>query len=113
MKKFIVIYNAPDELLTQSANANPEEMEKGMEAWMTWASLCGEHLVDLGNPLMNGERLQPESKSEKSTRGVCGYSILQANDLHHAKKLLIDHPHLAWSGACEIEIHEATPLPGQ
>lgn len=37
MKRFIVLYHAPDELLAQSSNANPEEMEKGMEVWMAWA----------------------------------------------------------------------------
>ena len=112
MKKFIVLYHAPDELLVQSSNANPEEMEKGMEAWMAWAKKCGDQLVDLGNPLTNGEKLLVAGSSEKSKRGVCGYSIVQANSLQEAKGLLTDHPHLLWNGACEIEVHEVMPLPG-
>jgi hypothetical protein len=55
MEKYIVIYHAPDELMDQSANTSPEEMEKGMESRMAWAAKCGDQLVDLGNPLMEGQ----------------------------------------------------------
>ena len=34
MKKFMVIYHAPQSLMEQTANSTPEEMEKGMEGWM-------------------------------------------------------------------------------
>jgi hypothetical protein len=40
MKKYIVIYHAPDELVAQTANSSPEEMEKGMETWMAWDGAC-------------------------------------------------------------------------
>ena len=112
MKKFIVTYHAPLELLQQSQQTTPEEQAKGMEAWMVWAKNCGDKLVDLGNPLMNGQKVKPDGKSENSERQVCGYSILQAENMEEAKKLLIGHPHLAWDGACEIEVHESMPVPG-
>ena len=35
-----------------------------------------------------------------------GYSILQAENMEAAKALLADHPHLAWSPDCEVEVHE-------
>ena len=98
--------------MAQSANATPEEMEKGMEPWMAWAAKCGDQLVDLGNPLMGGQKLSPDGNSQSSTRGVAGYSILQAADMDDVKSLLIGHPHLAWNAACEIEVHEVMPLPG-
>ena len=112
MKKFIVTYHAPTELMEQMANTPPEEAKKGMEAWMEWASKCGDKLVDLGTPLMGGEKLKPGGNSIKSNRAVCGYSILQANSMDEAKSLLQGHPHLGWDGSCEIEVHESTPLPG-
>ncbi len=112
MKKFIVTYHAPAEALAQSANATPEEMEAGMKPWMDWASKCGDKLVDLGTPLMGGQKLNADGSSENSTREVAGYSILQANDIEEAKGLLQGHPHLGWAGGCEIEVHEAMPLPG-
>jgi len=111
MKKYIVIYHAPDELIAQTANSSPEEMQKGMETWMAWAAKCGDQLLDLGNPLTGGQKLHPDGNAEQSSRQVVGYSILQAENMDDAKALLDGHPHLAWDGACEIEVHEVRPLP--
>ena len=111
MKKFIVIYHAPIEAIQQMWNASPEEMKKGMEPWMQWAQKCGSQLVDLGSPLAGGQKVLPNGKSEASQRNVCGYSILEADSIEEAKSLLAGHPHLMWRGDCEIEVHEAMPLP--
>ncbi len=111
MKKFIVIYHATAEALQQTANATPEEMQEGMKPWMEWVEKCGDKLIDLGTPLMGGQKLLPDGKSVASERGVAGYSILQAKDMNEAKSLLQGHPHLMWRGDCEIEVHESMPLP--
>lgn len=111
MKKFIVIYHANAEAMAQVANPTPEEMEEGMKPWMEWAARCGDQLVDLGTPLMGGLKLSVDGSSEASTREVTGYSILQAENMEEAKALMNGHPHLSWSAGCEIEIHEAMPLP--
>ena len=83
-----------------------------MEAWMVWAQKCGDKLVDMGTPLANGTKLVPGGGSETSDKNVVGYSILQAESLEEASSLLNDHPHLAWDGACEIEVHESMAMPG-
>ena len=111
MKKFIVIYTAPISAQQQTAALSPEEQAKGMEAWMTWAKNCGEHLVDLGSPLANGQILTPNG-STASQAGVAGYSVLQAEDMNEAKSLLRNHPHLGWNAECTIEVYETMPLPG-
>jgi hypothetical protein len=112
MKKFIVLYHAPMDAMQQMASVPPEEQAKGMEGWMMWAKKCGDKLVDLGAPLMSGQRVNPDGKSAASTKEICGYSILQANNMEEAKKLLQGHPHLGWNAACSIEVHESMPLPG-
>jgi len=112
MKKFIVIYHAPVDAMKQTANSTPEEQAKGMEQWMQWAQKCGDKLVDLGAPLMNGQQLSPGGKSTSSDKNVVGYSILQAENLDEAKSLLNGHPHLGWNAECAIEVHETMPLPG-
>lgn len=112
MKKFMVIYHAPVEAIQQIQNNTPEQSNEGMEAWMKWAQKCGEHLVDLGTPLGMGQKINVDGSSQNSDKQVCGYSVLQAKDMDHAKELIKDHPHLAgWDNACEIEIHESLPLP--
>jgi len=111
MKNFIVIYHAPAESWDPS-NTTPEEQKKSMEAWMLWAENCGEKLVDMGTPLMNGQRLNPDGTSNNSDNNVLGYSILQTANMDEAKELLSEHPHLKWNATCSIEVHEAMPLPG-
>lgn len=112
MKKFLVTYHTPVSVMEQMGEPTPEEMEKGMEPWMAWAAKCGDQLVDLGCPLMGGEKILPGGGVEPSTRQVTGYSFLQAGSLEEAKALLDGHPHLSWNAECEIEIHECMPLPG-
>ena len=89
MKKYMVIYHAPAELMNQTADSSPEEMDEGMKEWMTWAARCGEKLLDLGNPLVGGQKLIPDGSSEGSTRGVSGYSILQAESFEDARDTVI------------------------
>ena len=111
MKKFIVTYHATESALTQMENTSPEDAKKGMELWMKWADKCGDNLIDLGSPLTSGLKLMTKGDSQQSNRQVCGYSILQAENMDHAKELLNGHPHLGWDMTCEIEIHESMPLP--
>jgi len=112
MKKFIVTYLAPIDATWKTAESSPEEMEKGMEAWMKWAEKCGNKLVDMGSPLGNGITLGPGGNSASSESKIIGYSILQADNMDDARDLLKEHPHLDWNASCEIELHEALPAPG-
>ena len=112
MKKYIVIYHAPVDAMQQSSQSTPEEMEKGMQAWMTWVQKCGDRLIDMGSPLANGLTLGTDGNHVPSERGVVGYSILQADSMDEARSLLKDHPHMGWNAACQIEVHESLPVPG-
>jgi len=78
---------------------------------MSGQKKCGDSLVDLGTPLGHGQKLSA-SGSSPGERNVIGYSILQAENMDEAKKLLEGHPHLAWAAGCDIEVHESLPLPG-
>ena len=110
MKRFVVIYHAPASFMEQAKDASPEDMKKGMESWMAWAAKCGDGLVDMGAPLVGGQKVG-KSGSSPSNKDVVGYSILQAEDMGAARALLDGHPHLEWAAGCEIEVHEAMPLP--
>ena len=112
MKNFIVIYHAPADVWEQNEKNSEEDMKKGMEQWMLWAQKCGDKLVDMGNPLMGGQKLSPDGTTSPSEKQVCGYSVLQAENMDDAKALLKDHPHLSWNNECEIEVHETMPVPG-
>lgn len=112
MKKFVVIYQAPVGAEWKTAESTPEEMEEGMKAWMAWSQKCGDKLVDFGTPLGTAVTLSPGGSENGGESKVMGYSILQAENIEEAKKLLKDHPHLDWNADCEIVVHESLPMPG-
>lgn len=110
MKKFIVIYRAPQTAMEGMKDARPEEMKKSMKPWMAWAKKCGSGLVDLGTPLGNAHKVSKDQHGP-SESDVVGYSILQAESWGELRKMIEGHPHLSWGSGCEIEVHESMPLP--
>ena len=106
MKKFIVLYHAPAEAMAEMANATEEQKAEGMKPWMAWKESLGDKLADFGAPLMTGVRIKPDGSTEPSTKEVTGYSMVLANSIEEAQGLMKNHPHLAWTGGCDIEIHE-------
>src|ERR1700744_1009139 len=93
MKKFLVLYHAPQDAMAQTMNIPADQQAEGMKAWMTWAQKCGDKLVEMGTPLMNGQALHSDGSVNNSSKEVCGYSILQAENMDEAKSLLQGHPH--------------------
>lgn len=112
MKNYIVIYHAPATSLADSANQTPEQMEENMQPWQQWAEQLGDQLVDLGQPLVGGINIKEDGSNTPSSREVVGYSIVRAENMDEAISLMQDHPHLAWGGDCEIEVHETMSIPG-
>lgn len=107
MKKYLVLYRSPVSAADQMKGVTPEQMKAGMDAWMKWAQSAGSAIVDLGSPLGPSAVL----KGEKGPGFIGGYSILQAESLDHAKKILEGHPHLHPPGF-SIEVLETMPMPG-
>lgn len=98
------------EKMQEMKKANPEEAAKGMEAWKEWASKAGDGLVSMGTPLANSQTVT-EKGATPAGSDVVGYSLLQADDMEAAVKLMDGHPHLSWEEGCEIEVHESLPMP--
>lgn len=110
LKTYLVVYHSPASAMKKMQKATPEQMAEGMKAWMMWAKKCGKRLVDMGAPLTGGVNLKATGAAIPSKRKVTGYSILKAESMTAAKKLLKGHPHLAWVKGCEIEVHEAMQM---
>ena len=110
MNKFIVIYYAPASAMEKMKDSSPEEMKKGMEPWMKWAEKCGDGLVDMGTPLGNSQKVTKSGNTQSGSK-IIGYSILQAESMEEAVKMLQEHPHLDWTDGCEIEVYESLPMP--
>lgn len=110
MTEFLVLYLAPKSAQEKCKDMSQEDMSKMMQAWMTWAENCGDHLVDMGAPIANGKRLDT-SGSTTSGSEAGGYSIMQADSVTKIEELLKNNPHLAMGEGSYIEIHEKMPLP--
>jgi hypothetical protein len=41
MNRYIVLYLAPQDVAERFAKATPEEAQKGLQAWIDWASKLG------------------------------------------------------------------------
>lgn len=109
MARYMVLYRASITAPEQMANATPEQARAGMDAWMEWANKVGSALIDMGSPLGEGRWI---GAVPKDTNHIAGYSILQADSMEAALKLLEDHPHLHTPGDTAIEVHEFISMPG-
>lgn len=110
MTKFLVLYNSPVPAAEMMANATPEEAKAGMDAWMAWAQRNGDSLVDFGLPLGSSMHVETGSASPGSIQAT-GFSVVQAESLDSAAKMLEDHPHLQTQGGT-IDVLECLPMPG-
>ena len=105
MKKYLVIYHAPAEVMGKMATATAAEKSEVMELWMAWKAKHDDHVVDFGAPLMGGECVDASGKWDASNKEVSGYSIIQGNSEEEVKGLFNGHPHLAVPG-CTVGVHE-------
>jgi hypothetical protein len=108
MAKYMILYRAPMSARDQMANATPEQMKAGMDAWMAWAGKAGDAVVDLGTPLAPSTHVGATAASGED---VCGYSILQAASAQDITNLLDGHPHLEMPGS-SIDVVEMLSMPG-
>lgn len=111
MSRFVFIYHAPT-TPADAAPPSPEQMEAVMGAWNDWAASVGSGMIDFGTPLAGGSRVSSDGTTAPSARDVVGYTIIEADTMEAALDLAKAHPHLNMPGGCEIEVHEAQPIPG-
>jgi hypothetical protein len=107
MPKYMILYRSS--LGAGEQMGTPEQAQQGMQAWMNWAERAGSALVDMGSPLSS---VATEGPVGETGVGVGGYSVLEADSLESAKKLLNGHPHLSAPGGSFIEVLEYLPIPG-
>ena len=105
----MVLYRSPASARDQPANATPEQLEAGMEAWKTWAATAGDAIIDPGTPLALAMRLGPGS-STVGGDDIAGYSLFSAASAPDLSDMLASHPHLSVPGN-SIDVLELLPMP--
>lgn len=108
MKQFMILYNGP---ATPPDQMTPELVQKIMMGWKTWMEKLGDKMLDMGKPLTNG-KVVVDDGSEGKALELSGYSIIQAEDMDAALKLVEDHPFLSdKTGKFSVEVFELMPQP--
>jgi len=100
-------------LLTYHGGAQPESKEarnKHMADWMKWIETLGTAVADSGHPISITKTIASDGKVADSadTNPAHGYSLLSADDINAAAKLLQACPLLKIGGS--IEIHETMDM---
>jgi len=110
MDRYIVLYRAPLEVAERFAQVPPEEAMKGVQLWIDWAARIGDGLVDPGRPLGNAMTVT-QSGIAKTDTEIIGMSILQADSMESALKMVENHHHLYWADDCAITVLQEMPIP--
>ena len=110
MKKFLVLYKAPNTSFEQMMKASPEQQKAGMDAWMAWGKKAGAGVVDMGAPLGKSLKVTPAGASP-TKNDLGGFSIMQGESQEALAATLKGHPHFMMPDGF-IEIVELMPVPG-
>ncbi|HXI57718.1 MAG TPA: hypothetical protein VNO55_16750 [Polyangia bacterium] len=110
MKKFLVLYRAPNTSFEQMMKATPEQQKAGMDAWMAWGQKAAGSIVDMGAPLGKALKVTPAGATP-TKNDLGGYSIMQADSKEALAATLKGHPHFMMTDGF-IEITELMPMPG-
>jgi hypothetical protein len=110
MKKFLVLYKAPQAAFDQMKKATPEQQKAGMDAWTGWSKKAQSQIVDMGAPLGKSMRVTPGGASP-TTNDLGGYSVMQAESKEALAESMKNHPHFMMKDGF-VEIVELMPMPG-
>ncbi|HSX41627.1 MAG TPA: YciI family protein [Candidatus Saccharimonadales bacterium] len=110
MKKFMLLYKGP---ATPPEQMSPDATQKVMENWKAWMEKVGAAIADMGQPMAPGGQSVVDDGSAGQADQLNGFSILQAEDMEAAVKLVDGHPFLSdKTGQFSVEVYELLPAPG-
>ena len=110
MKKFLVLYKAPQSAFEQMMKTTPEQQKAGMEQWMNWSKKAASSIVDMGGPLGKSMRVTKGGVGP-TTNDLGGYSLMQAESKEALAESLKGHPHFGMPDGT-IEVVEVMSIPG-
>ncbi len=96
MGQYVVIYKGG------AMGETPAAQEASMNAWMAWFGSLGDSVVQMGSPFGESVAVAGDATTSPTTSGLTGYSIVQAEDLAAASKLVAECPNFAEGGTLEL-----------
>jgi len=96
----------PNYILAYHGGKMPESPEEGAEhmaKWEAWADSLGASLVSRGTPLGKSKSVSSEGVTEGGGENpLIGYSILKAENIDAAVKMVEDSPHINFGGTMVV-----------
>ncbi|MGE0239903.1 MAG: YciI family protein [Parvibaculaceae bacterium] len=98
MAKYLFIFHGA------TAPANPEDIQKTMDAWGAWYGSMGAAVIDGGNPVGKSYTVKPDGSlaSDGGANPASGYSLIEASSLEDAHRKAKGCPILKAGGTIEI-----------
>jgi hypothetical protein len=97
MKKFVVLYSGG------KAPTTPPEGEASMKAWQKWFDSLGKSVVEMGAAFAGSKTVTNSGVQDGASGNVSnGYSVVQADDLAAAVKLMKACPMIADGGKVHV-----------
>jgi|SRR3989344_3496769 len=110
MKKFVVMYRVPVDVMEEwKKNTPPEEMkaqgEKLGADMMAWTKKHDMSLIDKGLPLGKNTRLS-SGGAKAVTNDLNYYQVIEAESIEAVVEMLKDNPHIEMIPAAFLDIME-------
>jgi hypothetical protein len=97
MPRFLVTYHG------SNMPHDAASMAKARDAFMRWAGKMGPALADPGAPIVGARTVSSEGAGDGLAEGpLNGWSVIEADDLNAAARLLADHPFIGRGGVLQI-----------
>ena len=102
MSKYVLAYKGGKMAET------PEAQEAAMQKWGAWFGTLGSAVIDGGNPFGPSTAVKAGGATAAATAALTGYSIIEADTIELAAKLVDGCPVLESGGT--VEVYEALPM---
>jgi hypothetical protein len=114
MKKFLVLYMAPNAAMAEWMQKPAEERkaaeEKMQGEWQAWMKEHASVFADMGGGAGKTKRVTKDGTAD-AKNDIMLYSLVQGESEEGITKLFESHPHFGIPGA-SIEIMEVRPMDG-
>jgi hypothetical protein len=98
MPRFLITYHGAMEM-----PSSPEARDQMMSAFIDWAGIVGDNMVDPGSPLGPSRVVTSAGDSNGQASGpIGGYTIINADDLDRAVGAVRSHPFLSRGGTLQV-----------
>lgn len=109
MPQFVALYTGkPTD--GPPADLSPEDIGRGMQAWMDWTARHADAVVVQGGPLGRTKKVSG-SGIEDIRNHVAGYVVVEAEDHEAAARMFEGHPHFSIFPGDGVEIMPVLPIP--